>query len=106
MNDKTKVSAEEAFEDDPAFVIAREGMDMETFKHSQLGKVFIRRAEAVIDNGFADIVDIDPDDDVKTFRKVQLRIKAAQYALTWIAETIELGESAMLRIEDEELEDE
>lgn len=69
------------------------------FLESDMGRLIAGRAGAEADEAFIKLKDIDPEDS-ETIRKLQNDIWRAESVITWIAETIERGNSAIDEFEE------
>jgi len=91
-----------SYEGDPDIEMATIGIELENFISKKAGKYLVDLATSTMDEGFAKLLTLDPQDDLKEFRSTMLEIKVAQQALTWIHEGIQEGLLAQDKIRDEE----
>ena len=72
---------------------ANAGADMEAFRESNLGKIFIEKAKREEIAALVKLADVDPKND-DAIRKLQFESKIPAAALKWIEQTISEGEQA------------
>jgi hypothetical protein len=107
MGDKDFADAEAAFSDDPEVIKAQLGAVMRTFWNSEVGKLLEQRAIEQKDDGIADMLEIDPVDDVKAWRAAKLKVLISEQFMVWVGEVLQEGEVAIesLAEENDKLQD-
>ena len=69
------------------------------FLNSDMGKYIVDKATEEIDEAVAGLIDADPFD-TKKITELQLKIRSAQGAITWLGESITEGNHAILQLEE------
>jgi len=102
MTEEVSADVENPFADDPDVQLATIGIDLQKLMGQKAGKYLQAKSEQQIDEGISRLLELDPEDDLKEFRKVKTDILVAQQALTWINDAILEGEAAHEKILEEE----
>jgi predicted RNA-binding protein Jag len=97
--------AEEVTQREYDIRIAKLGIEIENFKHSSLGHYLEDRANVEIEQATAKLIVADPED-AKTNRELRNDIAVAKNYLTWLEEALNSGRQMLVKIENEEAEEE
>lgn len=95
MSDADFALAENLYGKDPDVIKAQEGIEMRSFWNSKAGQILEIKTIELKDEGVAKMLDLDPEDDMKAWRKAKLDVLVAERILVWIAEVLQEGEMAI-----------
>lgn len=101
MNDSEFQQAEELFGSDPNVIKAQDGIEMRAFWNSRAGKLLEQRAIEQKDDGLVDMLQLDPQDDIKEWRKAKLKVLISEQLLIWVGEILQEGEIAIEALAEE-----
>lgn len=101
MSDEDFAAAESSFGKDPDVIKAQQGIEMRAFWNSPAGKLLEAKAIEQKDDGLVQMMDLDPEDDIKAWRAAKLKVLVSEHFITWVAETLQEGEIAVEALDEQ-----